>query len=247
MSHLRAYTYKDGMLSTLSEVDVVVDGRTYPSLEHAYQASRCENPMDFLKGGRFSQWDYVLDRVSEGGRRVRCRVYRRYNAVGILALLVSRRPLTFGLRQSANDFSEARWFPLLEAKFKGDLLCELLKTSGTLYKVSRSATDVRGACVVDGRLMGQNRMGELLTKFRDAKRPKRRREVEDLQKRFKVAEERGISVTISDDLIPFEWGDWSGWQQFEYALVNNWTLAQLFEHSKDHAGYIPVLENARTR
>ena len=175
MSNFRAYNYKEGLFSTMAEVDVEVEGRTYPTLEHAYQASRCENPIDFLKGGRFTKWDYVLDRLNEGGGRVRCRVYKEKRMLGILALLVSRRPLTFGLRQGPDDFSEERWFPLMEAKFRGDLLSDLLKTSGTLYKHYSNATEtsLRGARLENGRLVGQNKMGTLLTKFRDSKRPKR--------------------------------------------------------------------------
>ena len=213
----------DSFFSTLHRQDTVIYhqdpvlgqwSQTFPSLEHAYQASRCPHDKRWEKGGVFSDWEWVMDRVNEARPDYDVNEYKHHKAIGILAILVAQRPLTFCLRQGPHDFSEKRWFPLLDAKFKGELLTDLLRTSRPIFEKAlpqRYRDDSgRGAEHNSGFLVGTNKVGKLMAKFRESKRHKRKRDTDQevqlsmdpqqaLQKKFKDAEANGSMIVIQDD------------------------------------------------
>ena len=141
--------------------------------------------------------------------------------------------------------------PLFEAKFcapppegsghaEGELLDILLKTSGTLLLKDPNATDEtviagRFDRVLD-RIVGQNKMGQMLTKFRDSKRPKRKAEVIEgetltfeqvLNKKFKEAQDKGMVIELDqDDFLPHNWEELTIEQKLTHAMEKNWTLQQ---------------------
>lgn len=218
-------------LSRFYEADVTVGEHTYPSIEHAFQALRCEDKTDWLKGGKYSDWDYVLSRVNEASKSpINGKNLKKKHMVGALAHKVANRPLMFRLKQKDLQWTEELLFPMLEDKFKGELLDILLKTEGTLLDKEH-----------------QN-MGHMLTKFRDSKRKvKRSRDIEigetlsfnqALNKRFKRAEEEGIVIEIKDEdgpwaphqWVPHQWDSYSDFQKFKHALDNDWSLAMYHKH-----------------
>ena len=131
------------------EVNVTIGDteQTFPSAEHAYQAAKCKGDLsEWQVGGKFSDWDYVLERVNEGRNKpLTVNHWKKKNMIGILAKWVIRRPFMFGhdISQVSNEeferwsTSEDTWYPVFESKYQGDLLKDLLKTEGELIEFDR--------------------------------------------------------------------------------------------------------------
>ncbi len=247
---------KTPQLSNLFACEVEVGGVKYPSAEHAYQGRKCEDQDEWLVGGKYSDWDWVMARVNEGRKvPLSTKHWKAKNMIGILAKWVIKRPFMFGLKYITPTDSlefhiwtvrESTWFPIFEGKFKGDLLDSLLKTEGQLVEFDRFAkSDTKwGGKIVDYEVVGQNEMGKLLTKFRDSKRPKRKREeeVEEPVKALKTmtqeqvikaafakAAAEGAMIEIDQDL-PDNWDDMDLIAKTAYAVTEKWTHAQWMEH-----------------
>lgn len=219
--------------------EVTVGEHTFPSIEHAVQAWKVEDMKEFFKGGKFSDWDWVLERVNEARPKpITGSNYKKKNMVGMLARWVIARPFMFGLKIiPGGDPPEELWLKLFEAKFKGDMLSLLLKTSGTLVLQEKSKWG-----------LAENIMGRMLTKFRDSKRPKREVEVgptmgiaEVVNKRFKQAEAQGLVIDV-DSLpeVPHDFGNYSEDKQFQYALANNWSMATYCKSIQKDPAFTPV-------
>ena len=107
-------------------------------------AAKCKGDLsEWEVGGKFSDWDYVLERVNEGRTKpLTVNHWKKKNMIGILAKWVIRRPFMFGLdisQVSNEEFerwstSEDTWYPVFESKYQGDLLKDLLKTEGELIE-----------------------------------------------------------------------------------------------------------------
>lgn len=206
--------------SNFYECKVPFHDLVFPSAEHAYQClQKVEGSYeDWCVGGKFADWEYVLGIMNEH-KPIRKEYWNKKKMIGILAKLVITHPKTFGIKLKQVDedlaVSVDRWFPILNAKFQGDLKDMLLKTSGTLVEQDRMAMlrlGKWGGLVKDGVLYGPNIMGHLLTKFRDSIRPKRPiAEVEEVahmstldvvEAKFKKARTEGKVVDLTDTSEP---------------------------------------------
>lgn len=183
----------------------------FPSAEHAYQCAQKVSSLwkHWEVGGIFADWDHVFDIMNEHGN-YSMKHWKKKNMIGILAKFVINHPKTFRIRlcdpNYAMSISKERWFPIFDAKFKGDLKDMLLKTSGTLVEHDRKAgtrPSKWGGLVKDGVLYGNNHMGKLLTQYRDSIRPKRDLEVvghvtleQSVDARFKKARLEGKVIEI---------------------------------------------------
>ena len=228
-------------LSRFYHVNVEVGGEVFTSLEHAFQAMNHEDHDPWK--GEFADWDWVLARVNEGSKQpINGKYLKKKKMIGALARMVASRPLMFRLEPKPLDqpYSEEVWFPLFEAKYQGEMLNMLLKTSGNIILHDpKSNADSLLTTRFDRVLntwVGHNQMGKMLTKFRDSKRPKRKHEVEigqtltldqRIQKKFKEAEENGMIIELDlDDFLPHDWDSYSKDQKLQHAVENNWTLMQ---------------------
>ena len=261
-------------LSNLFDSYIKVGDHVYPSVEHAFQAMQHEDPIPWTTQGEFANWDFVLPRVNEGRKTpITGKNLRKKFMTGALAKMVADRPLMFQLKRKLLQYpySEDIWMPLFEAKFcapppegsghaEGELLGILLKTSGTLLLKDPNATD---ETVLAGRfdrvlnrVVGQNKMGQMLTKFRDSKRPKRKAEViqgetlsfdQVLNKKFKEAQEKGMVIELDqDDFLPHNWGELTIEQKLTHAMEKNWTLQQCAKYIQmpKNPMYTPVAPEA---
>ena len=260
-------------LSNLFDSYIKVGDHVYPSVEHAFQAMQHEDPIPWTTHGKFAIWDFVLPRVNEGRKApINGKNLRKKFMTGALAKMVAERPLMFQLKRKPleNPYSEDIWMPLFEAKFcatppegghaEGELLDILLKTSGTLLLKDPNATD---ETIIAGRfdrvlnrVVGQNLMGQMLTKFRDSKRPKRKAEVIEgetlsfeqvLNKKFKEAQEKGMVIELDqDDFLPHNWEELTIEQKLTHAMEKNWTLQQCAKYIQmpKNPMYTPVAPEA---
>jgi hypothetical protein len=240
---------KHHQFSNLYECKVTVDGKTFPSSEHAYQCLQKVDGSheDWCIGGKYADWDYVLGVINEH-RKVSAEHWKKKNMIGVLAIQVIRHPKTFGVKllppNHAMSISKERWLPILDAKFKGDLLSQLLKTSGILVEQDRKAKVRKGkwgGLVHNGVLYGPNIFGNMLTAFRDSKRPKRAApdrepDIEEVghttleqavDARFKKARTEGRVVDLSDELMPQGWDTMSYYQRMLYANSHELTFEQI--------------------
>ena len=213
---------KHHQFSNLYECKVTVDGKTFPSSEHAYQYIQKVDGSheDWCVGGKFADWDYVLGVINEH-RKVSVEHWKKKNMIGVLAIQVIRHPKTFGVKllppNHAMSISKERWLPILDAKFQGGMLSQLLKTSGILVEQDRKAKVRKGkwgGLVQGGVLYGPNIFGNMLTAFRDSKRPKRPAADMDIEEvghttieqavdaRFKKARTEGRVVDLSEPEMP---------------------------------------------
>ena len=264
-------------LSNLFDSYIKVGDHVYPSVEHAFQAMQHEDPIPWTTQGKFASWDFVLPRVNEGRKApITGKNLRKKFMTGALAKMVAERPLMFQLKPKPleDPYSEDLWMTLFEAKFcapppecsghaEGELLDVLLKTSGTLLLKDPNATD---ETVIAGRfdrvlnrVVGQNKMGQMLTKFRDSKRPKRKAEVIEgetlsfeqvLNKKFKEAQEKGMVIELDDDdFLPHNWEDLTIEQKLTHAMQKNWTLQQCakYIHMPKNPMYTPVAPEASSK
>lgn len=140
------------MLSNLYACECDVNGLRFPSAEHAYQAlQKISGPLTpWLSGGLFSNWSEVYrivneDRASKGMKPLSDKKWKKKNQIGILAILVIRRPQLFQLdmkpRNDALSISyEERWRPIFQAKYQTPALQKvLLSTKGPLIEFKRGA------------------------------------------------------------------------------------------------------------
>lgn len=258
---------KNYQLSNFFDSYIKVGDHVYPSVEHAFQAMQHEDPIPWTTQGKFANWDFVLPRVNEGRKApITGKNLRKKFMTGALARMVADRPLMFQLKRKPleHPYSEDLWMTLFEAKFcapppegghaEGELLDILLKTSGTLLLKDPHATD---DTVMAGRfdrvlnrVVGQNKMGQMLTKFRDSKRPKRGIEVvanltleQALNKKFKEAQEKGMVIELDqDEFLPHDWEQFSITQKLTYAMEKNWTLQKCakYIHMPNDPSYSPT-------
>ncbi len=166
--------------SNLFECEIRMGPLRFPSASHAFHClGKVEGPYeDWCIGGKFADWDYVLDIVNEHRTKpLRKEFWKKRKLIGLLAKQVIRHPKTFGVRLKPSDSdTKERWFPIFHAKFQGELKSKLLNTSGVLVSLDKKAMkrdSTWGGIVHNGVLYGQNIMGHLLTDFRDSIRPKR--------------------------------------------------------------------------
>lgn len=240
---------KHYQFSNLYECKVTVDGKTFPSSEHAYQYLQKVDGSheDWCIGGKFADWDYVLGVVNEHrSKPVSAGHWKKKNMIGVLAIQVIRHPKTFGLKLLAPNnemsISKERWLPILDAKFKGDLLSQLLKTSGILVEQDRKAKVRKGkwgGLVHEGVLYGPNIFGNMLTAFRDSKRPKRpASDIEEVghttieqavDARFKKARTEGKVVDLSEEVMPQGWDTMTYYQRMLYANSHDLAIEQINE------------------
>ncbi len=247
---------KHFQFSNLYKCNVTVDGKTFPSSEHAYQCLQKVNGSheDWCVGGKFADWEYVLGVINEHrSKPVSAEHWKKKNMIGVLAIQVIRHPKTFGVKLLASNnemsISKERWFPILDAKFKGDLLSQLLKTSGILVEQDRKAKVRKGkwgGLVHEGVLYGPNIFGNMLTAFRDSKRPKRAAPEPDIEEvghttleqavdaRFKKARTEGRVVDLSEEPevntvvnMPQGWDTMTYYQRMLYANSHELTLEQI--------------------
>ncbi len=134
-------------LSNLYECDVTVDGKTFPSAEHAYQALQ-KIPEDqlknWLKGGLYSDWQHVYQVLGKPYDPEKGNKFQKKNQVGILAIMVIRNHEEFDIanlkeRNDALSVSyEDRWKPIFAGKYANPELRQiLLQTSGELIEFKR--------------------------------------------------------------------------------------------------------------
>tara|TARA_B110000908_G_scaffold25325_1_gene29195 strand:+ start:1924 stop:2778 length:855 start_codon:yes stop_codon:yes gene_type:complete len=134
-------------LSNLYQCDVTVDGRTFSSAEHAYQALQ-KIPADqlapWLKGGLYSNWEHVYEVLGKPYDPERGNKFQKKNQVGILAIMVMRNREKFGIvnlkeRNDALSVSyEDRWKPIFAGKYANPELRQIfLQTSGELIEFKR--------------------------------------------------------------------------------------------------------------
>jgi len=140
------------VLSNFYESHCVIDDETYPSAEHAYQCLQkiVGSRADWQVGGRFADWDFVYgtvnaERLSQKLKPLSASRWRKKKQIGILAVLVIRRPDLFDVtlvdinsmsveerrRYDTSSLSyEERWRPIFEAKYlKGrEIRSVLVKT-----------------------------------------------------------------------------------------------------------------------
>jgi len=134
-------------LSNLYQCDVTVDGKTFPSAEHAYQALQKipENHLvHWLKGGLYSNWQHVYEVLGKPYDPEKGNKFQKKNQVGILAIMVMRNHEKFGIanlkeRNDALSISyEDRWKPIFAGKYANPELRQiLLQTSGELIEFKR--------------------------------------------------------------------------------------------------------------
>ena len=241
-------------MSNFYGCQVEVGGLKYPSVEHAYQASKCKDQTDWLCGGRYSDYAWVLARVNEGrSSSLSVKHWKAKNMIGILAKWVISRPYMFGLEYvgptdpaefEAWTVAESTWFPIFDGKFQGVMLDNILKTKGQLVEFDRFAKpDTKWGAKVskeDGSIVGKNVMGQLLTRYRDSKRPKRKRDegpstpvkvskvmtqAEVLAAAFKEAEASGDMIVIDDDddFLPHNWDSMSAKEKATYGYSHNFS------------------------
>jgi len=134
-------------LSNLYQCDVTVDGKTFPSAEHAYQALQKipgDQLADWLKGGLYSNWQHVYEVLGKPYDPEKGNKFQKKNQVGILAIMVMRNREKFGIanlkeRNDALSISyEDRWKPIFAGKYANpDLRQILCETSGELIEFKR--------------------------------------------------------------------------------------------------------------
>lgn len=227
--------------SNLYPCKVTIGPMHFPSAEHAYQyLQRVEgNYEDWCIGGKFADSEYVLANEWK----------RHKGPIGTLAKIVVSHPKTFGIKLKPRDeldTSQERWFPILHAKFQGELKSKLLKTSGTLVEHDKKARVRRGkwgGLVQNGVLYGPNIMGKLLTEFRDMIRPKRPIEIEEvghkssdevIRAKFKKARVEGKVVDLVSEVpevppvnMPQGWDTMTYYQRMIYAYSHDLAIEQI--------------------
>lgn len=173
-------------LSNFYEVIVTIDGLTYPSAEHAYQAAKFDLPTRrrFAIGGDLASWSAMRFFVSEDKVDTKIAYWKKKGMIGILAKMASnpRHAKKAGLPPKKKVRQDI-FLPILRCKYReGTVLCKLLLDTGTQYLVEfdrgakRTETHPtksrrsRWAGLVDGTdtstLYGDNRMGLCLMAIR---------------------------------------------------------------------------------
>ena len=152
------------VLSNFYETPCDIEGEVYPSAEHAYQCLQKSegSRVDWQVGGRYSDWDFVYDtlnkeRETDNKKPLSTASWQtKKRQIGILAVLVIRRPELFGLtlvdicgmdapsrvRYDALSVSyEERWYPIFEAKYENESARDILMKTAPhpLVEIKRSA------------------------------------------------------------------------------------------------------------
>ena len=149
--------------------------RSYPSAEHAYQANKAltlESADKFCVGAVFGDFDVFKKWPTKAGVKTNDKfgamVKRWGKCPGIIAKMVSKvKPAVqrklWSLKFANEPVDDAIWTPIFMAKFSKGF-------PSTLHLVEFDArgTSKWGAKWVDGALVGENKMGELMMKHRDA-------------------------------------------------------------------------------
>ena len=136
------------MLSNFYESACVIGDEIYPSGEHAYQCLQkiVGSRLDWQTGGRFCDWDFVYTKVNNERQSRKLKPlsatrWKNKSQIGILAVLVMRRPELFGLNlvnivsmsvservcyDALSVSYEERWRPIFEAKYANDVVRNVL-------------------------------------------------------------------------------------------------------------------------
>jgi len=209
----------DSELSNLYECEIQIGRLTFPSASHAFHCLQKVDKRsypDWCVGGKFTDWDYVLDKVNKRSLKpINKKYWKKKKLIGVLAEQAIKHRKTFNVRLKPRDdrlcVSKKRWFPILRAKFKGKLKKKLLETSGVLVSLDKKAkkrNSMWGGMVENGVLYGSNNMGNMLTSFRDYLKDKKRPRVdievvghmsldESINNRFKKARLEGRVVDLT--------------------------------------------------
>ena len=148
---VRFYSNASAPLHVLSNFygsHCVIDGETYPSAEHAYQCLQkiVGSRVDWQVGGRFTDWDFVYDTVNAERQSHKLKPlsdsrWKKKKQIGILAVLVIRRPELFDLtlvdinsmdveerlRYDTRSLSyEERWYPIFKSKYSNQAILSVL-------------------------------------------------------------------------------------------------------------------------
>lgn len=156
------------------------DGRTYPSIEHAYQSNYILEKDMFASGGILSEYSTGFPLVFEEKVDKKLQYWSRKNNIGILAkMAVSNKKIMSKLklnRVSTFESSWEIWRELLLSKFRQPKFKEILLSTGDahLIEFNRGAMreEMNGkspkwtGMIKDGRLYGQNLMGQYLMRIR---------------------------------------------------------------------------------
>jgi len=134
------FTDKNRFLSNFWKCRVVVYGVTYPSVEHAYQAAKCQFEADR---------DYIIRAPSPG----------RAKMIGQQVAMV----------EDWDKIKLEVMLRLLRAKFEGGSLAKRLLATGDLELIegNRWHDNYWGVCKCGKCCGGQNQLGELLMQVRD--------------------------------------------------------------------------------
>jgi predicted NAD-dependent protein-ADP-ribosyltransferase YbiA (DUF1768 family) len=172
-------------LSSCVEAAVTVNGRQYPTAEHAYQAQKIKNGdarKRFEVGGDLSSWaavSTVWPASSQVGQKLA--YWRKRKMLGNVALMATKpnRAHTLGIEMKKPhtfhtvDDAAAVWLPILRSKFEVPALREKLVATNSAYLVefNRGAKKktLRWQGLVDkdtGELHGKNWMGLLMMQLR---------------------------------------------------------------------------------
>lgn len=161
-------------LSNLCEVKegITIDQRTYPSVEHAYQAHKyiLKDRHRFTINGDLGTWKgYAL--VSDKSSLF----WEKKHNIGIIAKMATnkKRGIQLGLsRSEVFDSSDELWLDLLKQKYTLAFYKQILLDTGseTLIEFDRYASS-RGSKwggIMKGNVIrGENRMGKLLMRVRE--------------------------------------------------------------------------------
>lgn len=166
------------LLSNFFETKVVIDGRVYPSSEHAFQA------MLSLDSDAFTLDSEIGKLTPEACRYVgypndkmhdKCKTWSKKKNVGILAKMLISKHDKLGLKRTVTcEECEALFKKILLEKFRTNSIARkvLLDTKDAyLYEFVKSSNrrfqkngeiERWGAMIVDGKVVGDNQMGALM-------------------------------------------------------------------------------------
>ena len=152
------------------EDGVTVNGITYPSTEHAFQAQKFIEKERFSVNGDLGSPEGFSVVYGPVGNKKK-EYWMKKKAIGILAWLVAHKKQGFpGLtRDPKYKYVDENWLTILRAKYQNPALKKLLIDTGNTYLIefNRSSDSFWGGFVKDAKLNGTNHMGQLIMLIRD--------------------------------------------------------------------------------
>ena len=171
------------MLSNFFETEVVLDGKVYPSTEHAFQAQLSLHPEVFTltsEIGKLTPEACHFVGFPESKMHAKCEFWSKKKNVGILAKMLISKHDKLGLkRRATREECEHLFKKILLEKFRKNSTARkvLLDTKDAyLYEFVRSSNkrfqkngeiERWGAMIVDGKVVGDNQMGALMMWVRE--------------------------------------------------------------------------------